>query len=188
MTRKIETENSPSAKYGQEARQLWASGFFFNRNMWTAVGTDEYFLIYIKQQKSCLSGKYDEYVDGVGRCLLVYVRREDRDGVSINPEFSAVPMTDGEYAILYTSGELSVLKENGFNIKSEHEAKAWFYKQVGKYGSKFAETMLKNTLGYQGSIKLSEVPPEKVRDWAVSNGLANTLPNIYRMARHNETD
>lgn len=65
-----------------------------------AVREDEEFLAWLRRQPSCLSGRYNEYVNGEGRCVAAHVSRiAQGKGIATKPLLSAVPLTQDEHLL-----------------------------------------------------------------------------------------
>lgn len=86
-----------------------------------AKGTDKQYRRWISHQTSCVSGRFSEWVDGVGRCEAAHVRRAGRSGTGFKAEYSCVPLTRTEHAAQHQHGESALA------------TKDWWDAQVVKY-------------------------------------------------------
>ena len=91
-------------------------------------GTDKQYLEWLSYQPSCLSGEFNQYIDGIGRNIACHVRNASNSGVGVKPPFSAVPMTDLEHKYQHQHGELAGLNKylNGYSGLTTQEAKEFF--------------------------------------------------------------
>ena len=101
--------------------------------------TDEAFRGWIQKQRSCLSGKFSEWLCDIGewRNLACHVRRAGESGTGYKAPYACVPMLRVEHDYQHQHGELAVIQK--FNaalartVKTEWQAKSWFDKQVDNY-------------------------------------------------------
>src|ERR1700722_7008044 len=70
-----------------------------------AKGSDKQFREWIQRQPSCVSGRFNEYVNGEGRCVAAHVRRAGESGTGYKGEYSCVPMTQAEHLQQHQKGE-----------------------------------------------------------------------------------
>ncbi len=60
---------------------------------------------WIQMQRSCISGRFSEYVNGEGRCVAAHHRTIARGaGTGIKPPFSLYPLTDLEHKLCHQHG------------------------------------------------------------------------------------
>ena len=101
--------------------------------------TDATFREYIQRQRSCLSGKFSEWISELGewRNPACHVRRAGDSGTGFKAPYACVPMTNPEHAYQHQHGELAVIQKYNpavaRTVKTEWQAKAWFDKQVENY-------------------------------------------------------
>src|SRR3990167_4959445 len=170
----------PPAPYGKEAQALWQAGFFYNKHVWKALGTDKEYLAWvIKLQPSCISGEYSEYhEDGSKYCIPCHVRRAGESGTAYQGEYAAVPMTNEEHKTQSEFGEAPCLHNHGILYQATVEAAMeWFDKKRMQYVSHWASERLKEVLGHD---HLNEISPEEIRLWAEENNLTQYLPRLIK--------
>ena len=93
-------------------------------------GSDAEYLHWLSFQASCLSGEFNQYIDGVGRNIACHVRRANNSGTGIKPPFSAVPLTDAEHKYQHQHGEREALIRYQSYLTPEFLAKEWFNDQA----------------------------------------------------------
>ncbi|QEL14766.1 hypothetical protein [Limnoglobus roseus] len=82
-------------------------------------GTDKQYRHWISHQPSCVSGRFSEWVDGVGRCEAAHVRRTWLgSGTGKKGDYCCIPLTRSEHAAQHQHGE--------------HD-KEWYEVQAAKY-------------------------------------------------------
>lgn len=158
----IESEDN----YGKMASKLYASGFFIAPPVLRAIGTDEQFRKWIQSHPSAISGEFSEYVVGEGRCEAAHVRRASESGTAYKPEYACIPLTHAEHQQQHTQGESSL------------KPIEWFDKMRVKYVTAWAKHTLLSQLGDYAGFR--EVPPDKLRQWALNHDLIPYLPSDYR--------
>ena len=90
---------------------------------------------WLRQQPSCLSRQFSEFVDGQGRCEFAHVRRVKRGaGVGIKPPDFGVPLTHEEHAMQHNKGEAYTLAAHGIITDN---ATQWFETQAQEYYEKW---------------------------------------------------
>lgn len=169
---------SVKGPYGEYAKKLVQSGFFRSPDVWEAVGTDKLFLVWVRQQKSALSGEYSEiHDDGIGYCVPAHVRRvEHGSGTAIKPPYSAIPLTNEEHQLAHQKGDSAIGDE------------AWWDKMRIKYVSQWAYETLKHRMNYDS---YTDMAPHRLVAWASQRELTQYLPLSYINAEteiHEETD
>lgn len=162
--------------YGAEAQELWQSGFFRTPQVWHAVGTDEEYVEWVQKQKSCVSGRYSEYVNGVGHCEAAHVRRAAEAGTGYKPLFAVIPLTHDEHALQHQEGEARVLEVYKINCQPEY-AKEWFDKQRILHVQRWAWERLRTILG---AAHWNEIHPAKLCKWANKHEVYQYLPSVYK--------
>lgn len=94
-------------------------------------GSNNEFLVWVRTQKSCISGKFSEWPDGEARNPACHVRRAVDSGTSHKPDYSAVPMTNQEHADQTNRGEQYCLNIHSTSYPWTVEAaKEFFDRQV----------------------------------------------------------
>lgn len=181
------TDSEPKAEkpYSAEAEMLHKSRVFGLVEFARAVGTDAEYHAWIQRQKSCVSHRFSEYVEGEGRCIAAHVRRASDAGTAFKPEFHQVPLTDEEHQLQHQYGELELLLKAGILRREATPvppiAKDWFYEKAFSYRHQWVWETLKARLGYSS---WSLVPPHVLAQWCSENALSllSKLPRCYRDA------
>jgi hypothetical protein len=153
--------------YGQFARLLFVKGVFLAPEVCRALGTDDGFLSWIRDQPCMMAGK-----DGVGPCegriQAAHVRRiANGAGVNLKPPFSAVPLCWRHHHEQHQHGE-SVLGDRD-----------WWDRRRADYLTTWARRNLESMLGVES---IGDVSPTTLLAWAQRNGVAHLLPREYREA------
>lgn len=163
-----ELQKAALAPFGEQAKILRLSSFFRTPDVWRAVVSDEEYLAWVRLQPSAYSGKFSEYLCGIGKCEAAHVRRvANGSGTSIKPPYSAIPLTGEEHTLQSVKGESALNPQD------------WWDKKRIDYLQKWCWETLKAALGYE---HWSEIHPDKLRQWASSNGrdVEKYLPHDYR--------
>lgn len=96
-------------------------------------GSDRQYRDWLSYQPSCVSGGFNQVLNGAGRNIACHVRRASNAGTGYKPPFSAVPMTDVEHMLQHNRGEAAVLLAYGKGHFTTQQAKEWFNEQARKY-------------------------------------------------------
>jgi hypothetical protein len=173
----------------QCARELWRVGFFFNPRVYVALGTDAEFRDWVETQPSVLSGKFNEYRDGAGRCVAHHVLSSEaapsRDGPNPNkPEYRSVPLTHEEHQFLHQHGPLAALREykdvEMFADQDSNQARKssleWWKKAAADHVSRWAHRRLVEVFGAES---LNDVAMCEIVQWAEKHELRRYLPNCF---------
>lgn len=154
---------SVNGPYGMYARDLIKSGFFRRPDVWEAVGTDDQYLEWLRDQASAKSGNKDYYdANGESYCVAAHVRRvEHGSGTGIKPKYSAIPLTNEEHQLAHQKGDSALGSED------------WWSKERIRYVEAWAQYKLKQTLGYDSWTNVS---PEVLLKWAEEHDLTAHLP------------
>lgn len=94
---------------------------------------DEAYLAWLRSQPSCISGRFSEYVDGVGKSVCAHVRRARDAGTAYKPKLSAVPATQEEHLLQSVKGEAACLEHYLGGKWTVEGAKSWFDEQVQEH-------------------------------------------------------
>jgi hypothetical protein len=73
---------------------------------------NEAFLDFVRTRKSCITDRFDVYLDSTeenGLCEAAHVRRAGPSGIAHKPDYSAVPLTHEEHDLQHRQGELACL-------------------------------------------------------------------------------
>lgn len=156
----------PKSSGGQLCNAMIRNGVFNSPQMLRAIGKDEDYLAWLRQQPSAVSGKFSTYTNGIGHCEAAHVRRiGNGSGTGYKPEFCAIPLTHDEHALQHQSGELRVLVEhhpNPGHFANDEDAKEWFTTAAAKYRCTWARRKLAQHLGAES---LKDVEAQAIVDW-----------------------
>lgn len=145
--------------YGSYAHALHACGFFRAPAVWKALGTDEQFLAWLTTQPCAARRR--------GGCrgdvVPAHVRRvADGAGTAIKPAYSAIPLCDGHHTdSQHQHGESALGGKEWFDRRRVEALEAWAHHRLCEIA---------------GVESLTQVPPERIVNWANRNGLAHYLP------------
>lgn len=149
--------------YSQEAKALRLSSFFRSLDVWRAIGRDAQFLVWLRQQKCAYCHTENDPNNPIE---AAHVRRvSEGAGVSIKPEYCAIPLCHVHHALQHTKGESAL------------GGKEWMDKKRIEYVTRWAWEMLRQQLGYKS---WSQVPPQELKAWANARNLVSSLPMEYR--------
>ena len=162
--------------FGQYAKKLKQSGFFLYLDVLKAVGTDEHYQAWCRNQK-CAVTKEPDFSQPDGRCVYAHVRRADSSGIGFKGKYRGIPLKHEVHMIQHQKGEreaLSYYLNQSFQVES---AKAWFDKKASENAAQWAWETLKEKLGFES---WKQVPPEVLVEWAKENRVFNYLPQVYK--------
>ena len=160
--------------WGAEAQALYKSSFFRTPDVWKAIGTDEEYLDWVRQQPSAKSGaKHYDPDTGKSGCVAAHVRRvEHGSGTAIKPPFSAIPLTWHEHQESHQRGDSIIGNE------------AWWEKMRIKYVHLWcwetAKIQIQNENPDIECSSFSGTPPILVEGWAMRLGIHHHLPGVYK--------
>jgi len=171
--------------YGKAASELYRAGFFYNPSVLKAIGTDEEFLEWIRQQPCAMTGEFDRNEDGQGnfieRCEAAHVRRiANGAGTAEKPPYSAIPLVRFWHGAQTKFGErvFDTSDLHRFNIDGDPiKGRAWADRQRNFYLTQWAGHKLAETLG---TTSMGLVPPPLLKDWAEEHDLQMFLPAAYK--------
>jgi hypothetical protein len=180
----------------QWASELWRVGFFFNPKVHAALGSDADFRDWVERQPSVLTERFNEHVNGVGRCIAHHVLSAEaapaRDGEHPNkPAYRCVPLTDEEHRFFHQHGALAALREfvdiGMFEGQEPDAARKsaleWWKKMAADYVSRWAHRRLADALGVES---LTQAEPQAIFLWAVDNGVHRNLPRRFDEFREHD--
>lgn len=180
--------NNAAPKYSSEAQILYQSTFFRCPPVWKAIGTDEDYQAWTRNQKCVICNDAD-YVEETGemKCEYAHVRRAGAAGTGFKPPYSGVPMCHLHHQMQHQYGEAELLARTGKiagNMQpqdAEQVAKEWFDRKAIENIHKWGWETLKEQLGYQS---WKDIPPQILKDWAINKGpkVAELLPKPYYIA------
>lgn len=162
-----EQDEAPSKGFGQQAKALRCSGFFLNRDVWRAVGSDEQYMAWVRRQPSVVSGKLGKLDERTGEQSneAAHVNLFGDRGTSVKTPYAAVPLTPDEHRAQHQHGYLHF-----------HPLEWWRDKRIDTVFRWCWET-LKSDLGYDS---WASVPPDALLAWAEQHGVSQHLPEGYR--------
>lgn len=149
--------------YGNEAKILKQSSFLRTPEVWKAIGSDETFKVWIRQQPCCACGQLSCEERRIEAAHVL--RIADGAGMGIKPEYSCIPLCRTCHQSQHDEGETFL------------GGKEFSDKQRILYVSKWAWELLKEQLG---ESHWYDVTPESLRYWAESNDVDKYLPKIYK--------
>lgn len=105
--------------------------------------SDKKYLEWLSYQPSCLTGHFNQYIDGIGRNIATHVHRASNSGTGYKPPFSAVPLTDEEHQYQHKHGEAGAIYRFIGERLSNQAAKKWFDNEAEFYLEKWKCTVTK---------------------------------------------
>lgn len=168
-------EAPPERRYGKWWRDLIASGFFRAPRVLAAIGTEDEFENWIREQPSVIDGNADwDEVMGESRCEPAHIRRvADGSGTAEKPPYFAVPMTHKQHQLQHDKGYSAVTG------MTEGEAIEWLAKKADHYRTEWASLTLASQL-VPDTPSRGDVHPDMVRIWLETNDLTQYLPERLR--------
>lgn len=171
--------------YGKEASELYRLGFFLNPKVLAAIGTDDEFLAWIRQQPCAMSGDRDYNRDEATgethhRCEAAHVRRVAMGaGTAEKPPYSAIPLVHRWHDAQTRLGERVFDTSDVFPNPKGDPAKGreWMEKQRARHVVEWASHLLAQHLGAES---MGYVPPDTLYAWAAVHDLTGALPRVYQ--------
>lgn len=163
--REQESQQSNDGKFYQA---LHKAGFFIVPAVCQAVGTDDQYLDWIRQQPKSATGRLPGGESGP--IVPAHVRRVNLGaGKGIKPPYAAIPLTDAEHRLQHQKGESGV-HENGKN---------WFDAKRVQYLTSWVKSCLYKHFNIQS---LTELSADDFKAWAQYHNLMNYIPQAWRSA------
>ncbi len=152
----------PKGEFTDASALLWRSGFLTYESVWTAAGTDEEFLAWVRRQPCSVPKSAGECG---GDVVPMHVRRVDLGaGMARKPDYAAVPGCTRHHDAQHAHGESAI------------GGPGWMDKQRIKTLMLWVWDVIKVALGVES---MTEARPAAVRAWAESKGIAHLLPRNY---------
>lgn len=158
-----------SAPYGKEAQALHRVGFFRNPDVWRAVGTDEQFRAWLREQpcRKCGSAAPNQ---------ASHVRSVAAgSGAGIKPPYHAIPLCDHHHNQVQHDQGICSLTREADKYKARDILNRWAVEAVEAW----CKIGVKAALGHE---HLNEIPPVELLGWAEKKGVERCLPQEYRGA------
>lgn len=151
-------------KSGQHIAELYKHGFFYNPKVLAALGPDEQYLEWVKNQP-CAFDLGLGACDCDGDVVAAHVRRiASGSGTGIKPEYSAIPMCNKHHMEQHHYGE------------SHFGGKEVFDTKAGEYKAKWAHMKLRKVFNVE---HLRDVSLEDIRAWATEANVYHALPSMF---------
>lgn len=161
ITQLVEVEKPKS---GQHIAELYKHGFFYNPKVLAALGPDEQYLEWVKNQP-CAFDLGLGACDCDGDVVAAHVRRiASGSGTGIKPEYSAIPMCNKHHMEQHHYGE------------SHFGGKEVFDTKAGEYKAKWAHMKLRKVFNVE---HLRDVSLEDIRAWATEANVYHALPSMF---------
>lgn len=175
-----------SGPYSKAAQVLHQSPYFYQVDVWRAVGTDEEYQAWCREQPCsvCAQGG----MQSGQPVIYAHVRRASNSGVGIKPAYSGHPCCQEHHRMQHQHGELyvynsvlSAFKPNTRTTDSDAvaAAKQWYEKMAVGSAYRWCRDTLKRTLGY---AHWYDLPPSVLYQWSVQKSVEQHLPREYRDA------
>lgn len=148
--------------YGNYARKLKLSGFFRSPLVWRALGSDDEYLEWLRDQLCAYCGWEPHWeMDTFVRCEAAHRRRANNSGTAHKPEFDAIALCRKCHHLQHQEGESAL------------GGKEWFDRQRIKHVETWAWVRMRDLFKVES---MREVPPESLGQWAAANDLTHLLP------------
>ena len=162
----VEQARSESSKDGKFYQALHKAGFFIVPAVCQAVGTDDQFLDWIRQQTKSATGRPSGGESGP--IVPAHVRRvANGSGTGIKPPFAAIPLTDQEHRLQHQKGETAIASRE----------------QWDKWRANYLTYWVKSRIYEHFNINsLTELPAADFLAWVEYNNLMKYIPQAWRSA------
>lgn len=160
---------SDAAPYGKPANALHRAGFFRNPEVWRAVGTDEQFRTWLRQQpcRKC---------QGEAPGEAAHVRSVAAgSGTGIKPLYHAIALCLKDHRLVQHDQGICTLTGKADKYEAREVLNRWAVESVADW----CKVTIKEVLGYE---HLNEIPPFELFAWAEKKGIERYLPEEYRGA------
>ena len=146
--------------YGEEARQLVASGFFAMPAVWREIAHDKAYRNWLLDRPCAAKASNCN-----GQIVAAHYRKvADGSGTGIKNDYGEIPLCHFHHHLQHQRGYSAVGNEQ------------WWAQQRVKYVTTWARESLKYQLGYES---WKQVPPSELWKWAIEHELADFLPKCY---------
>lgn len=161
------------AKWGDLARELRLSGFWGWPLVWKAIGTDQEYQAWVRQQRCARTRQPGSEYDPI---VFAHVRRvADGSGTSAKPLYAGIPLLNSLHQRQHQRGESDV----------HPKGKNWFDEQRMKHVREWAWQTLKIRIAKQEGREYehwSQIPPVALLKWAAEHNVDQYLPKSYKGA------
>jgi len=145
--------------FGKEAAKLYRSGFARCPDVWAAVGTDEDYLDWCRQQPCCADGSHS------GPVVAAHVRRvSNGSGMGFKPAYSAIPLCDQHHREQHQHGESAIGGKEWVDRQRIDHLQRWAWERLA---------------GGFGVDSMTKVVPADFIAWAQNNNLSAYVPKHY---------
>lgn len=101
-------------EYGPVAQIICASPLFYQRKVWSMLGTEDNYLEWVRDQKCLVTGKFDVDSEARNRCEAAHCRDlRFGGGTALKPEYMAVPLRKSVHAAQHEKGVTHIWDKNG---------------------------------------------------------------------------
>lgn len=148
--------------YGQYAKALRLSVFFGIPEVWSAVGTDEQFLAYVRTQK-CIA-RAGVPCNGPIQAAHVW-RLRDGFGKGVKGPYAAVPLCAYHHQLQHNNGEDAVGGRAYMDQMAQECRRRWIWAEI------------KDDIGV---ASMRDAEPAKVYAWCEKRGVEKYLPAAFK--------
>jgi len=178
--------------YGAEASALYKCGFWLSPKVAAAIGTDDEYRAWI-QNRPCIVCGGGDYVEKTGelKCEAAHVKRPSNSGMKHKPEYSCVPLCDGDHIGIQHAHGLPALYVKFLSLRHRHggaipevtenDAREWFDKQRDKHLVEWTTSTLAGKFKVEST---GHIPPAKLLRWAQKHEVTEYLPISYASGLH----
>lgn len=148
--------------YGQYAKALRLSVFFGIPEVWSAVGTDEQFLAYVRTQK-CIA-RAGVPCNGPIQAAHVW-RLRDGFGKGVKGPYAAVPLCAYHHQLQHNNGEEAIGGRAYMEQMAQECRRRWIWAEI------------KDDIGV---ASMRDAEPAKVYAWCEKRGVEKYLPAAFK--------
>jgi len=148
--------------YGQYAKMLRLSVFFGIPEVWSATGTDEQFLAFVRTQK-CIA-RSGKPCDGVIQAAHVW-RLKDDFGKGIKGPYAAVPLCAFHHRLQHNGGEGEIGGRAYMEQMAQECRRRWIWAEI------------KDDIGV---ASMRDAEPAKVLEWCKKKNIERYLPAAFK--------
>ena len=157
--------------YGQLAKGLYQSGVLTLPVVASALGSDDEYQRWTRQQPCILTKR-----EGV---QFAHVRRAHNSGTGYKPMYSGIPLSPEAHRLQHQKGELECLRHYGRPVSDVDSAKDWFNRACAHNLRLWSWNKLRTSLGVDS---MRDATPAQVVNWFDSHDLRALIPKAYREA------
>jgi hypothetical protein len=150
--------------FGQYAKALRLSIFFGIPEVWSATGSDDQFLAFVRTQKCCARAGVP--CNGPVQAAHVW-RQRDGFGKGVKGPYAAVPLCAYHHQLQHNNGEDAVGGRAYMEQMAQECRRRWIWSEI------------KDDIGV---ASMRDAEPAKVVEWCQKKGIERYLPSAFKVA------